>query len=262
MILKTSYSVKPRTIISISEFLKMYLFGVNIIDDQGRDLLEDSEIVEQYLLSAQQEVENVLNIKLVPQIVEEQKDFHRDDFTRWGYIRTTYPVVEPISMEGFIGEVKQITYPPEWISARKTSDKLGYRRSFNVVPNTPDKGATITNSAYYGHIPQASFWGNYQIPNYWMLKYWTGFEQCPADILAFVGKLASIGLFHVAGDLILGAGIANQSIGIDGLSQSISTTSSATNAGYGARIEGYLRDMREALPVLISTYRGILFTVA
>jgi hypothetical protein len=37
--------------------------------------------------------------------------------------------------------------------------------------------------------------------------------------------------------LVLGAGIASTSLGIDGLSQSISSTASAENNAYGARIK-------------------------
>ena len=58
-----------------------------------------------------------------------------------------------------------------------------------------------------------------------------------------------------------GAGIASYSLGIDGLSQSISSTSSATNAGYGARILGYVDDLKKVLPILISKYGGMSLSV-
>lgn len=54
-----------------------------------------------------------------------------------------------------------------------------------------------------------------------------------------IGLTASLLLLDTAGDLIVGAGIASKSISMDGLSQSINTTSSATNAGYGARVLSY-----------------------
>jgi len=76
-----------------------------------------------------------------------------------------------------------------------------------------------------------------------------------------IGKLAAINIFHQLGDIILGAGIASQSLGIDGLSQSISTTSSATNAGYGARITGYLADLKQARVDLKNKYDGNALTV-
>ena len=68
-------------------------------------------------------------------------------------------------------------------------------------------------------------------------------------------------LVGIAGDLILGAGIAAQSIGVDGLSQSISSTSSATNAGYGARIIQYQKEIAETVKRIKLIYDEIKFVV-
>jgi hypothetical protein len=73
---------------------------------------------------------------------------------------------------------------------------------------------------------------------------------------------ASLGPFHVFGDLIGGAGIANVSLSMDGLSQTIGTTSSATNAGYGARIINYLKQLKEQIPLLRRYYKGLRMVVA
>ena len=87
------------------------------------------------------------------------------------------------------------------------------------------------------------------IPDYWDLQYITGFDldNMPMDLINLIGKLATFGPLGIAGDLILGAGIAAQSLGVDGLSQSISSTSSATNAGYGARLVQYEREIKETV---------------
>lgn len=87
------------------------------------------------------------------------------------------------------------------------------------------------------------------IPDYWDFQYITGFDldHMPMDLINLTGKLATFGPLGIAGDLILGAGIANQSIGVDGLSQSIGSTSSPTNAGYGARILQYSREIKETV---------------
>jgi len=61
----------------------------------------------------------------------------------------------------------------------------------------------------------------------------------------------------VLGDLISGAGIAAKSLSIDGLSQSISTTSSATNSGYGARILSYQKRITKELKTIRSFYKGV-----
>lgn len=74
-------------------------------------------------------------------------------------------------------------------------------------------------------------------------------------ILRACQLVASYLPLNVAGDLIAGAGIAQQHVGIDGLSQTISTTSSATNAGYGARLRAYERELKSIMSILRGKYR-------
>lgn len=76
----------------------------------------------------------------------------------------------------------------------------------------------------------------------------------PSNILHAVGLSAALQVLDVAGDLIVGAGIASQSTSVDGLSQSINTTSSATNSGYGARVKQYEREYKALLSRLRSTW--------
>ena len=102
------------------------------------------------------------------------------------------------------------------------------------------------------------------IPDYWRIQYITGWDidQMPMDLINVVGMVASFGPLGIAGDLILGsAGIASQSLSIDGLSQSISTTASATNAGYGARLIQYEKQIKETTGRLKLVYDQPKFMV-
>lgn len=74
-------------------------------------------------------------------------------------------------------------------------------------------------------------------------------------IIKAVGLIAAIAPLDIAGDLIAGAGIANFSVGVDGLSQSIGTTASATSAGYGARIISFQNQLKALMPSLRAKYR-------
>jgi len=102
------------------------------------------------------------------------------------------------------------------------------------------------------------------VPNMIHVEYTAGFAagKVPMTIRELIGKKASFGPLNIAGDLLCGAGIASQSIGIDGLSQSFNTTSSATNAGYGARLLQYGKEIKEQLETLKRYYRGIRLVVA
>lgn len=77
------------------------------------------------------------------------------------------------------------------------------------------------------------------------------------DLLHVIGLAASVHILNTAGDLIIGAGIANKSTSIDGITTSIGTTSSPTNAGYGARILQLQKEIKSKIPILFRKYNGI-----
>jgi len=101
-------------------------------------------------------------------------------------------------------------------------------------------------------------------PGFFRITYRYGFDlgQIPADIVHAIAMRAAIGPLNIAGDLLIGPGIANVSTSAGGVSQSIGTTSSATNAGYGARIREYERELKQAMPLLRRRYQGIRALVA
>tara|TARA_E500000305_G_C4025877_1_gene241789 strand:- start:3028 stop:3969 length:942 start_codon:yes stop_codon:yes gene_type:complete len=73
---------------------------------------------------------------------------------------------------------------------------------------------------------------------------------------------AALNPLDVAGDLIIGAGISDLSISVDGLSQSVGTTASAMYGGYSARITSFQRQLKLIMKTLKSKYRSVnMFTV-
>lgn len=77
----------------------------------------------------------------------------------------------------------------------------------------------------------------------------------PAGLIQAIGFVAASLPLDTAGDLIAGAGIGAFSIDVDGLSQSIQTTSSATNAGYGAKLISYRNQIKQILNTYKSLYK-------
>lgn len=85
---------------------------------------------------------------------------------------------------------------------------------------------------------------------------WTAHTVDPLLIKA-IAMMAAIAPLDIAGDLIAGAGVSQYSIGVDGLSQSVATTASATSAGYGARIISYQKQLQGTISALKAKYRFI-----
>jgi len=81
-----------------------------------------------------------------------------------------------------------------------------------------------------------------------------GMEVIDKLLVDYIGMNASIQIFNILGDIVLGAGIASISLSIEGLSQSIGTTSSAENSAYSARIRMYLEQLKVIERTLRSKY--------
>lgn len=244
--------------LSASELEGLFFFGISIKDKAGNKMSESK--IEFNIKNATEQMEGLLNIKMVKQVIQETEQYNINDYQSWGFVPTTYPVSCAGGITGFLGKVEQVIYPKEWISHKKSNDGISYWRSVHLIP-TSEAATNPNNSVVYSGIsPHMGHYGSKNIPNYWNIKYVTSFDRMPEDILMAIGKLATINIFAQLGDIILGAGIASQSIGLDGLSQSISTTSSATSSGYGSRIIQYQKDLKESLAQLQAKYKG--FTTA
>lgn len=258
-----SYNIKYKKneglIISPEELLALYFYGVKIQSQDGSEM--SNETILTYIKAATQEIENFLGIKILKKFVQEDIDYYNDSYQEtMPLIQTSFFVNEALSLTGRIGTSEQIKFPRTWLSTKRSSEEL-YRKSIRVIPTGSGQHTSGGDVLLTGFFSQIGLMQYRNVPNYFQAQYITGFNRVPFDILNVIGKLAAMGLFGIAGDLILGAGIASMSLGIDGLSQSVSSTSSATNSGYGSRVLQYQKEINESLKRLKLRYKSINLTV-
>lgn len=259
--LKITYEINTEAIISPTELMENYAFGIPLCSNDGRKM--SSESIKQHILSAQTIVENLFSLKLAKQVIEENRDYVRQEFMSWGYIRTMYPIAHIDNLEGWINDVCQITYPREWLSIKKIESVAIYRNIY-LIPNTGSKeGATMTQNSliYNGLSPHLGWFGQTYIPNYWRVRYITGWDKIPADLLDFTAKIAVCNVLGVLGDILYGVGLTSISVSLDGVSQNTPLTRSGNGGLFGGRIKQYVDDMDRNMPILKSKYRGISFEV-
>lgn len=254
--LTVKYRKNRNTALSAAELKNKYFFGIPIVTPEGT-LMSDEDI-EFYISSAISELNTQLDLIIPLTVVEHNTKFLRENNSEWGFVKTNYPVVCVDSMDGFIGKVRQVKYPKEWFSIQKSTDGIRHRR-ISIVPNQGVGGSVDQNAVFAGSFANLGYFGQRNIPDYWNIVYLTGFEKIPADIQKVLGYKAAIPIYTSLGNLVIGAGIASQSLGIDGLSQSISTTSSAENSAYSATIKDYQDQLKLQMPTLINKYKGIVF---
>jgi hypothetical protein len=82
---------------------------------------------------------------------------------------------------------------------------------------------------------------------FYAVDYDAGYEtsdDIPEDLREAIGKSAAISLLNVIGDGLM-SGFSSSSLSLDGMSESFSSTQSATSAYFGARVKVYEDELRE-----------------
>lgn len=260
--LSVSYSKNEGLVMSPSNLVELYLSGIPMTYPNGGKISDAT--IRQKLIETQKKLENLLSIKINKQICKESKDFIRNEFFSWGYIKTTYLISDPISLEGKINNVRQVQYPKGWLSIKRDNDLVGSRNMY-IIPNTSADSLERDNNSlvFSGITPHMGYFGGDFIPNYWGVEYWSGWEpnDVPADILSVIGKSVAVQTLAIVGDLISGAGIGSQSVSLDGISQQYSTTKGGGKGAFSGRVQQYQEEIVNELIALKAEYLGINFRV-
>lgn len=233
-----------------TNFLKEnYLFGIPLEDMYGNQMRES--MLDHYINSAIQHTQRMLQITIEPvTVTDEVHDYYQNDFLNWGFMQLhKRPIIEVQEMSMYFGDRPMFTVPHDWIRHHHISGQL------QLFP-TQGSAGTMVIARNGSFLPMMV--GMYShAPSLWRVSYRAGMDEVPEDLVEYIMKRASVGILQVWGDLIIGAGIANQTLSIDGLSQSIGTTQSPEFSGSGARIKNYQDDMKLLEARLKDTYLGI-----
>ena len=236
---KGSKRVAP--LMSVDELKRTYLFGIDIVDNNGNELSQ--EAYQDYLDNAVSMLEHELDISITPRKEVEDRDYHMNEYWDWGYFQlNNFPVIQVDKMELIYfrdenGEAETLQeIPNNWIRIQPHDGIL------RLIPNArfPANLQVDQVGNYFPEILRTRM-----VPHLWRITYTHGFKDgcVPVLINQAIGYLAAIQALIIAGNLVIGAGISAQSISLDGLSQSITTTASAENSSYSATIKEYQRLM-------------------
>ncbi len=241
-------------ILTKQQLLDRYLFGLDLTDDAGNPFPD--ETFDHAIRWAIAHVERELDIRIRPTDFVERYDYYLRDYQTWTFIELREApalLVRSVKVK-WPSDSTVIDFPKEWIQLRKDSGQV------NIVP-TSGTLSQVLLTAGGSFLPLVAS-GRDFVPDIIEIDYQAGFAlgEVPREIKDVIGKYAAFGPLNIAGDLIVGAGIASKTISIDGLSQSINTTSSATNAGYGARLGQYAKELKLVMPNLRRYYKGISLT--
>jgi len=176
-------------------------------------------------------------------------DFNPDLWMNYGFLQLRHAPILSISRAELKG--------PTLISVLDLLDWKRVNKKVGQVHFFP------TNQMVFGP-PGAGYasmlmWAQSRYTQAFELDYETGFEtaaQVPSDLREVIGKWGALKMLGVIGDGLL-AGFSSQSVSLDGLSESFSSTQSATSAYFGARIMQYGKDIETWLKHNRYKYGGI-----
>jgi len=168
-------------------------------------------------------------------------DFDPQQWTEFGFIQLRHcpliSVERAIWMSPVKGEIMDMI----------ANDWLRLHKQFAQIRMFPKGGFTYGPYSVYG--PLWTGMGAKRYPGAFEFDYTTEYESSdfiPEGLRSTIAKYATIKVLAVVGDGLL-AGFSSQSISLDGLSESFSSTQSATSAYFGARIKQYSDEIKEWL---------------
>lgn len=260
--------------LSAEWLIKTHFFGIYMTDPDGTVFLPNPQnlaqrletvVIDQAIREAVATLEDLLdvNIRHKEHIVETH-DFDKDMWEQYGMVNVrSYPVTKVHSLRIQYGE----NGPTIWEVPSQLIQMGGEGSQFGMVRILPMWGVASNYDPAYSMLFPGVL-RSHTAPSLIRVEYDAGmdgmtepttnaFSDLDDALIRAIGLKASIHPFNVLGDIVLGAGIAGISASVDGVSQSISTTISAENAAYSARIIMHRRELYGEMgqPGLIETLR-------
>ncbi len=238
---------RTESYLTVDMLRRRWLHGVDLTDNDGNELTE--ETLQDYIDIATNILETDLDICIAKRIFKgpsvdsdgneldgtaEEKDYQSNDYWQWGYFQlNNIPVIRVTDLRAVYPNANILSYPLIWFKLQKHDGIL------RLIPaaGTLSQFQVDAGGQYFPEI----FRTQGHVPLVWQVDYEAGFDdgKIPMDINLAIGLIAAIFALNIAGDLVIGAGIAGSSLSIDSLSQSIQTTSSAENHAYSAKVKEY-----------------------
>lgn len=262
---------------TVDDIRNNWCYGLPLIKEDGEPMSD--KLLQQYLNGAIAQTERRLGVFLKPTVIscnpderglvegidyevaEPPYDYSVMAYRQWGFMQLRErPVRKIIGCKLVLPNgmvIIDFMTRPEWVKL------YGKQGQIHIVPYAGDPTLFAILGGSQSGYPFVTGQLNQNLPQMHYIDYVAGLGKrteveiidpdteepttvvkyfIPDDIANVVAKIASVDVLGIAGDAIL-AGVASMSTSIDGISESVSTTASATNATYGAHVLQYQKEI-------------------
>lgn len=187
-----------------------------------------------------------------PTLVESDYDkkvdavsYYRPSAGHWINVKFPYyPLQKFEELYGKVSNTRILDVQLEWVEIHTRG---GF---FELVPFNQEIAFN-----FIGLVWVESLRGPVPIPNFWNFTAIVGFCVTPPVLLELVAKKAAIDILTIAGQAFR-AGVSSQSVSRDGVSESVSYTSSAIYGVYSATINEYKDFIKQNVKKLRGSFKG------
>jgi hypothetical protein len=226
---------------TVDTWKQNYLYGIPDTDP-ATGLPFPEEAYQHHLDAAYMLLEDKLDHTiLAATFTDERHDYHAEEWAAWGFIKTFHrPVRTFTSIQGifpfYAGD--NVQFPLSWVQLDQKSGQINLMAQSGTM-------AQFIMEAGGALLPELFRFQSY-VPRFFSLAYDAGYDDglIPIDLNQAVAKLAAMSALNILGDLIGGVGVLGSSVGMDGLSQFISMTKTATTGAFFSRVLQYRTERR------------------
>lgn len=231
-----------------------YLWGTDFKATNGTYFTDEQ--IKFFIVEATRYLERELNISIIKTKIKSQAedrklvkgtdydeeeslyDFSYRKIQRYGMIQTRHRPVINIEKCTLINRGgSNIDLLKDSVIDRKKGVIKFLKRPF--MPSETAKGISTAVSRFGSETFQPHL--------FYAIDYTAGYktsDDVPEDLRQIIAKVAAISLLNVIGDGLM-SGFSSSSLSMDGISESFSSTQSATSAYFGARIAVYQKEVKE-----------------
>lgn len=218
-------------ILTPEQLVRRFLMGIDLSSQMrdpftGKPLRWTPEMVKDIIDGAMNTAELELRTPLRPIVVQEKHPFDRFAYKSFGFFKLRQTPVSRILSVGVVPPNGETVYsmPLEWVETAYSPTG-----QINIIPMTAAQvggsstgifpGQSANGGAFYLTVVQQAGW----VPAYWQIEYVAGYcdGQVPRIINDLIGVIAAMDILSMLATTY--AKVQSQSLGIDGLSQSVST---------------------------------------
>ncbi len=231
-----------------------YLWGTDFKATNGTYFTDEQ--INFFIIEATRYLERELNISIIKTKIKSQAedrklikgtdydeeeslyDFSYRKIQRYGMIQTRHRPIINVEKCTLINRAgTNIDLLNDSVIDRKKGVIKFLKRPF--MPSETAKGISTAISRYGSETFQPHL--------FYSIDYTAGYktsDDVPEDLRQIIAKVAAISLLNVIGDGLM-SGFSSSSLSMDGISESFSSTQSATSAYFGARIAVYQKEVEK-----------------